>query len=111
TKYFMPGLYFVFWFCLCATVVREGRSVGPSTEGYPVPLPGIAEEFTQLVEGRAAVCLGTDPKQEFFFFLSPLSRLSQSREYPPACEGRWGYVTRGAGPRAMGTERGRWSNC
>ncbi len=31
-------------------------------------------------------------------------------EYPPACEGRWGYVTSGAGPRAMGTERGRWSN-
>ncbi len=35
---------------------------------------------------------------------------AQSREYPPACEGRWGYVTRGAGPRAVGTERGRWSN-
>ncbi len=33
----------------------------------------------------------------------------QSREYPPACEGRWGYVTSGAGPRAVGTERGRWS--
>ncbi len=35
---------------------------------------------------------------------------AQSREYPPACEGRWGYVTSGAGPRAVGTERGRWSN-
>ncbi len=34
----------------------------------------------------------------------------QSREYLPACEGRWGYVTSGAGPRAVGTERGRWSN-
>ncbi len=34
---------------------------------------------------------------------------AQSREYPPACEGRWGYVTSGAGPRAVGTERGRWS--
>ncbi len=33
----------------------------------------------------------------------------QSREYPPACEGRWGYVTSGVGPRAVGTERGRWS--
>ncbi len=32
-----------------------------------------------------------------------------SREYPPACEGRWGYVTSGAGPRAVGTKRGRWS--
>ncbi len=29
---------------------------------------------------------------------------------PPACEGRWGYVASGAGPRAVGTERGRWSN-
>ncbi len=36
---------------------------------------------------------------------------AQSREYPPACEGRWGYVTSGAGPRAVGTERGRWSEC
>ncbi len=35
---------------------------------------------------------------------------AQSLEYPPACEGRWGYVTSGAGPRAVGTERGRWSN-
>ncbi len=35
---------------------------------------------------------------------------AQAREYPPACEGRWGYVTSGAGPRAVGTERGRWSN-
>ncbi len=35
---------------------------------------------------------------------------AQSRGYPPACEGRWGYVTSGAGPRAVGTERGRWSN-
>ncbi len=35
---------------------------------------------------------------------------AQSREYPPACEGRWGYVTSGVGPRAVGTERGRWSN-
>ncbi len=35
---------------------------------------------------------------------------AQSREYPPACEGRWGYVTSGAGPRAVGTERGQWSN-
>ncbi len=26
---------------------------------------------------------------------------AQSREYPPACEGRWGYVTSGAGPRAV----------
>ncbi len=34
---------------------------------------------------------------------------AQSREYPPACERRWGYVTSGAGPRAVGTERGRWS--
>ncbi len=34
---------------------------------------------------------------------------AQSREYPPACEGRWGYMTSGAGPRAVGTERGRWS--
>ncbi len=34
---------------------------------------------------------------------------AQSRGYPPACEGRWGYVTSGAGPRAVGTERGRWS--
>ncbi len=34
---------------------------------------------------------------------------AQSREYPPACEGRWGYVTSGAGPRAVGTEQGRWS--
>ncbi len=32
---------------------------------------------------------------------------AQSRGYPPACEGRWGYVTSGAGPRAVGTERGR----
>ncbi len=30
---------------------------------------------------------------------------AQSREYPPACEGRWGYVTSVAGPRAVGTER------
>ncbi len=35
---------------------------------------------------------------------------AHSREYPPTCEGRWGYVTSGAGPRAVGTERGRWSN-
>ncbi len=35
---------------------------------------------------------------------------AQSRGYPPACEGRWGYVASGAGPRAVGTERGRWSN-
>ena len=35
---------------------------------------------------------------------------AQSRGYPPACEGRWGYVTSGAGPRAVGTERGRWSD-
>ncbi len=33
---------------------------------------------------------------------------AQSRGYPPACEGRWGYVASGAGPRAVGTERGRW---
>ncbi len=33
----------------------------------------------------------------------------QSRGYPPACEGRWGYVASGAGPRAVGTERGWWS--
>ncbi len=26
---------------------------------------------------------------------------AQSREYPPACEGRWGYVTSGAGPRPV----------
>ncbi len=36
---------------------------------------------------------------------------AQSRGYPPACEGRWGYVASGAGPRAVGTERGRWSKC
>ncbi len=35
---------------------------------------------------------------------------AQSGGYPPACEGRWGYVASGAGPRAVGTERGRWSN-
>ncbi len=35
---------------------------------------------------------------------------AQSRGYPPASEGRWGYVASGAGPRAVGTERGRWSN-
>ncbi len=35
---------------------------------------------------------------------------AQSRGYPPACEGRWGYVASEAGPRAVGTERGRWSN-
>ncbi len=35
---------------------------------------------------------------------------AQSRGYPPACEGRWGYVASGVGPRAVGTERGRWSN-
>ncbi len=35
---------------------------------------------------------------------------AQSRGYPPACEGRWGYMESGAGPRAVGTERGRWSN-
>ncbi len=35
----------------------------------------------------------------------------ESRGYPPACEGRWGYVASGAGPRAVGTERGRWSKC
>ncbi len=35
---------------------------------------------------------------------------AQSHGYPPACEGRWGYVASGAGPRAVGTERGRWSN-
>ncbi len=29
-----------------------------------------------------------------------------SRGYPPACQGRWGYVASGAGPRAVGTERG-----
>ncbi len=34
---------------------------------------------------------------------------AQSCGYPPACEGRWGYVASGAGPRAVGTERGRWS--
>ncbi len=34
---------------------------------------------------------------------------AQSRGYPPACEGRWGYVASGVGPRAVGTERGRWS--
>ncbi len=34
---------------------------------------------------------------------------AQSRRYPPACKGRWGYVASGAGPRAVGTERGRWS--
>ncbi len=34
---------------------------------------------------------------------------AQSRGYPPTCEGRWGYVASGAGPRAVGTERGRWS--
>ncbi len=34
---------------------------------------------------------------------------AQSRGYPPACEGRWGYVKSGAGPRAVGTERGWWS--
>ncbi len=28
---------------------------------------------------------------------------------PPVCEGLWGYVASGAGPRAVGTERGRWS--
>ncbi len=33
---------------------------------------------------------------------------AQSRGYPPACEGRWGYVASGAGPRAVGTEQGRW---
>lgn len=32
------------------------RSVEPPTEGYPAPPPGITEEFTLLVEGRAAVC-------------------------------------------------------
>ncbi len=35
---------------------------------------------------------------------------AQSRGYPPACEGWWGYVASGVGPRAVGTERGRWSN-
>ncbi len=30
---------------------------------------------------------------------------AQSRGYPPACEGRWGYVASGAGPRAVGTEQ------
>ncbi len=34
---------------------------------------------------------------------------AQSRVYPPACEGRWGYVTSGAELRAVGMERGRWS--
>ncbi len=34
---------------------------------------------------------------------------AQSRGYPPVCEGLWGYVASGAGPRAVGTERGRWS--
>ncbi len=35
---------------------------------------------------------------------------AQSRGYPPACEGRWGYVASGAGPRAVGTERGASEN-
>ncbi len=34
---------------------------------------------------------------------------AQSRVYPPACEGRWGYVMSGAELRAVGMERGRWS--
>ncbi len=34
---------------------------------------------------------------------------AQSRGYPLACEGRCGYVASGAGPRAVGTERGWWS--
>ncbi len=87
------------------------------------------EWTAQLVEDRAAVCPGTGTR--FFFFSSLVSvtphpsvswrappgtgggrggSRAQSREYPPACEGRWGYVTSGAGPRAVGTERGRWSN-
>ncbi len=111
----------------------------------PVPSHGTASEpLSWLRTERQCV---REPGRDFFFFLSPLSRLchsssfrllslassvltpryaaaaltgspqergeggsrAQSRGYPPACEGRWGYVTSGAGPRAVGTERGRWS--
>ncbi len=129
-----------------ATAVRqeadEHRAVH---QRCPVPSHGTASEpLSWLRTERQCV---REPDRDFFFLLSPLSRLchsssfrllslassvltpryaaaaltgslrergeggsrAQSREYPPACEGRWGYVTSGAGPRAVGTERGRWS--
>ncbi len=129
-----------------ATAVRqeadEHRAVH---QRGPVPSHGTASEpLSWLRTERQCV---REPDRDFFFLLSPLSRLchsssfrllslassvltpryaaaaltgsprergeggsrAQSREYPPACEGRWGYVTSGAGPRAVGTERGRWS--
>ncbi len=129
-----------------ATAVRqeadEHRAVH---QRGPVPSHGTASEpLSWLRTERQCV---REPDRDFFFLLSPLSRLchsssfrllslassvltpryaaaaltgspqergeggsrAQSREYPPACEGRWGYVTSGVGPRAVGTERGRWS--
>ncbi len=103
----------------------------------PVPSHGTASEpLSWLRTERQCV---REPDRDFFFFCHSssfrllFSRLvcpypqvrrgrpdglpsgeggsrAQSREYPPACEGRWGYVTSGAGQRAVGTERGRWSN-
>ncbi len=121
-----------------ATAVRqeadEHRAVH---QRGPVPSHGTASEPLSWLRTEQQ-CV-REPDRDFFF-LSPLSRLchsssfrllfsrlvcpypqvrrsrpeggsrAQSREYPPACEGRWGYVASGAGPRAVGTERGRWSN-
>ncbi len=123
---------------------RRRMSIGPSTKEvqYHRMAPRVNRSAGWGPSGSVS-----GNRTEFFFSLSPLSRLchsssfrlrslassvltpryaaaaltgsprergeggsrAQSREYPPACEGRWGYVTSGAGPRAVGTERGRWS--
>ncbi len=69
----------------------------------PSPFSCLVCPYPQVRRGRPD---GLPPEEEGGGWGSR----AQSREYPPACEGRWGYVTSGAGPRAVGTERGRWSN-
>ncbi len=80
-------------------------SLSPLSSVTPHPSVSFSLASSVLTPRYAAAALTGSPRER-----GKGGSRALSREYPPACEGRWGYVTSGAGPRAVGTERGRWSN-
>ncbi len=87
----------------CVTLVPETREEG-GTRCQRALAAEERERRSRPVRLEAAAALTGSPRER-----GEGGSRAQSREYPLACEGRWGYVTSGAGPRAVGTERGRWS--
>ncbi len=90
-----PDRYFILFFFSLPSLVSV----------TPHPSVSFSLASSVLTPRYAAAALTGSPRER-----GEGGSRAQSRGYPPACEGRWGYVTSGAGPRAVGTERGRWSN-